>query len=90
MRNWILAIAVLCGTTATAAAQNHVNGYFKNDGTYVQPHYRSAPDGNRFNNYSSQGNVNPYTGQVGTQNPYYQPPAQPNYGNTNSYYGQRR
>jgi len=34
-----------------------VNGYYRNDGTYVQPHVRSAPDGDRSNNYGpSSGN----------------------------------
>ncbi len=31
----------------------HVDGYVRRDGTYVQPHYRSAPDGNPYNNYGS-------------------------------------
>lgn len=94
MRTALLATAVVFATAGTASAQNYVNGYFRSDGTYVQPHYRSAPDGNGFNNFSTQGNVNPYTGQPGTQNPYYQPPQQqqPGYlhGNTYGYGGQRR
>jgi hypothetical protein len=44
-----------------------VRGYVKSDGTYVQPHMRSAPDGNFSNNWSTVGNVNPYTGAVGTK-----------------------
>lgn len=47
----------------------HVNGYYRRDGTYVQPHMRSAPDGNPYNNYSYPGNVNPYTGKVAPGNP---------------------
>lgn len=43
----------------------HVDGYFRKDGTYVRPHYRSAPDGNFWNNWSTEGNVNPYTGEPG-------------------------
>jgi len=43
----------------------HVNGYFRKNGTYVQPHYRSAPDGNFYNNWSTEGNINPYTGEEG-------------------------
>lgn len=50
-----------------------VQGHVRRDGTYVQPYHRTAPDGNRFNNYSTQGNVNPYTGQMGTVDPYRQP-----------------
>jgi len=39
------------------------------DGTYVQPHCRSAPDGNPYNDWSFPGNMNPYTGKVATGNP---------------------
>jgi hypothetical protein len=44
----------------------HVQGYTKSNGTYVEPHYRSAPDGNFNNNWSTKGNTNPYTGKEGT------------------------
>ena len=47
----------------------YVRGYTRKDGTYVQPHHRSAPDSNPYNNWSTKGNVNPYTGQMGTHNP---------------------
>lgn len=43
-----------------------VSGYTRNDGTYVAPHHRSAPDGDFNNNWSTLGNVNPYTGKLGT------------------------
>ena len=56
----------------------YVNGYTKSNGTYVEPHMRSAPDSNPYNNYSTKGNVNPYTGKEGTVEPY-------NSGNTNGY-----
>lgn len=45
----------------------HVNGYYRSNGTYVAPHYRSAPDGNFYNNWSTKGNINPYTGEEGTK-----------------------
>lgn len=48
-----------------------VSGYTRSNGTYVEPYHRSAPDGNPYNNYSTQGNVNPYTGQMGHKNPGY-------------------
>ena len=47
----------------------YVSGYTKANGTYVAPHYRSAPDGDTSNNWSTKGNINPYTGAVGTKNP---------------------
>ena len=48
------------------AGDVYVRGYFRSNGTYVQPHYRSAPDGNFSNNWSTYPNVNPYTGKMGT------------------------
>lgn len=47
----------------------HVHGYTKKDGTYVAPHERSAPNGTKSDNWSTKGNVNPYTGKEGTKNP---------------------
>lgn len=57
-------------SVSSAEAQQWVNGYTKKNGTYVQGHYRSTRDGNPFNNYSTRGNRNPYTGQTGSVNPY--------------------
>ncbi len=42
-----------------------VKGYYKKNGTYVKPHYRSAPDSSINNNWTTRGNVNPYTGADG-------------------------
>jgi hypothetical protein len=44
----------------------YVHDYYRKDGTHVRAHYRSAPDGNPCNNWSTEGNINPYTGQLGT------------------------
>ena len=73
-----------------ALADNYVRGYVKQDGTYVQPHYQSEPNQYRRDNYSAQGNSNPYTGQQGSQrHEYTNPPAyNQNYSNPN--YGQQR
>ena len=49
-----------------ASGSVRVGGYTRKDGTYVAPHYRSAPDGSFYNNWSTKGNVNPYTGTPGT------------------------
>jgi hypothetical protein len=46
-----------------------VRGYYRKDGTYVAPHYRSSPDGNPYNNWSFPGNTNPYTGKTATGDP---------------------
>lgn len=78
MRFIFAAIAVTFASSA-GMAQQRVDGYVKQDGTYVAPHFRSAPDNSRSNNWTSQGNVNPYTGQTGTRDPYApQPTYRPN------------
>lgn len=68
---------------ATAESQVRVKGYTKKDGTYVAPHYRSSPNRTKLDNYSTRGNVNPYTGKVGTVDPYatsnYESPPAPVY-----------
>lgn len=75
-KGWVLGFVgmALLLTLSTAWAQKRVEGYFRKDGTYVQPHYRSAPDSNPYNNYGFPGNYNPNTGQItqGDPNRYLQ------------------
>jgi hypothetical protein len=60
---------VLSILAVSATAQVHVRGYVKKDGTYVAPHERTAPNQTTLDNYSTKGNINPYTGQEGTKDP---------------------
>ena len=69
MRFFLIAIAT-CLASSAAFADTYVNGYYRDNGTYVQPYHRSNPDSSRDNNYSSQGNYNPYTGKQGTVDSY--------------------
>lgn len=73
MRKVIFALAVAALVTPPALAQVHVKGYTKKDGTYVAPYYRSSPNNSVSDNYSTKGNVNPYTGKAGTKDPYAAP-----------------
>lgn len=63
------AVGVAGVELAQRSGDVHVRGYTRKDGTYVQPHWRSAPDGNPYNNYSFPGNTNPYMGKVAPGNP---------------------
>jgi hypothetical protein len=65
----LIIIATAAAVTAPAFAQgeHYVNGYERRDGTYVQGHYQTNPDNTVNNNWSTQGNQNPYTGQYGTR-----------------------
>lgn len=44
-----------------------ISGYTRRNGTYVHPSHATNPDATRNNNYSTKGNVNPYTGKEGTK-----------------------
>lgn len=55
------------GSSQPATEPVWVNGYFRQDGTYVPGHYRTRPDGDSSNNWSQYPNVNPYTGKPGTR-----------------------
>lgn len=54
---------------SSANASEHVHGYTKRDGTYVQGYQRTNPNNTQSDNWSSEGNLNPYTGKFGTKQP---------------------
>ncbi len=62
--------AVICLATPADAKGVHVRGHTSKSGTYTMPHMRTSPDHSRMNNWSTKGNVNPYTGKPGTKNAY--------------------
>lgn len=65
-----LAALIMIGTLSPVSGEARdaqVKGYIRNDGTYVQPHVRTSPNSSSFDNYSTQGNSNPYTGQRGSK-----------------------
>ncbi|OPY69259.1 MAG: hypothetical protein A4E63_01862 [Syntrophorhabdus sp. PtaU1.Bin050] len=47
-----------------------VKGHTTKSGKYVAPHYRSSPNKSKRDNWSTKGNVNPYTGKRGTKSLY--------------------
>ncbi len=67
---WLSFCAIaLVAIPFSADAQVSVKGYYRSNGTYVQPHMRSAPNNTTADNWSTIGNINPYTGEKGTTNP---------------------
>lgn len=48
-------------------ADYYTSPYYRNDGTYVSGGYRSNPNSTNHDNYSTQGNYNPYTGSYGSK-----------------------
>jgi hypothetical protein len=63
-------ICTVLGSSAYAQGTNSVGGHIRRDGTYVPPHQRTNPNTNVYDNWSTKGNVNPYTGKAGTVDPY--------------------
>jgi hypothetical protein len=50
----VLAIVLMAFSPNTEARAQR--GYIKKNGTYVSPHYKSNPDGRRYNNKGSRSN----------------------------------
>lgn len=77
-------MTILAGILAVAAsaAPVHRNGYIRKDGTYVSPSYSTRSNRTKLDNFSSQGNYNPYSGKTGTVDPYKQTYPGSSYGST--------
>jgi hypothetical protein len=85
-RQYLLPLAIRVGVAALAivavtglstmfapealACDTYVSGYYRSAGTYVSGHYRSCANSTTWDNWTTRGNVNPYTGQPGTRSPY--------------------
>ena len=69
MKKYIIRSLLLIGVIlsfANIAEAGYTKGYYKpSTGRYVQSYYRSSPNSFKFDNYSSRGNYNPYTGRKG-------------------------
>jgi hypothetical protein len=66
MKTLILSVIFAVATVATVFGQTYVHGYYRSNGAYVQPHYRSTPNSTNIDNWSTRGNINPYTGSIGS------------------------
>jgi outer membrane protein assembly factor BamE (lipoprotein component of BamABCDE complex) len=78
MIKWLICfLSVLAFCVCLEAKDVHVNGYTKKDGTYVAPYTRTSPNHTKSDNYSTKGNVNPYTGKEGTKKDDQASPANP-------------
>ena len=66
----VLIILTLIFTAQSAMALKYTKSYTKKNGTFVQGHYSSSPNKIKFDNYSSKGNSNPFTGKKGSVDPY--------------------
>lgn len=85
MRRFVLALIAGLMLVSSASAADYVRGYWRSSGTYVPGHYRSSPNSSFYDNYSTRGNYNPYTGSPGyrtypSYRSYYSSPYRSYYG----------
>ena len=78
MKEMLIAAAFALAATAAHAqgygtnpSTHTTSGYTTSRGTVVQPYVATNPNGTQRDNFSSNGNTNPYTGQPGTHTPRY-------------------
>ena len=58
-------IMALFAINAIAQESTYVEGHFKKDGTWVEGYYKTKPNKTKKDNYSTDGNYNPYSGKEG-------------------------
>ncbi|CAA0233749.1 hypothetical protein V2605_04855 [Tenacibaculum maritimum] len=78
MKFWILLLSLFFSLTIFGQVNpnyHKVKGYYRKDGTYVKPHYRTNRNNTNRDNYTTKPNVNPHTGKRG----YIEPDNKPNY-----------
>jgi hypothetical protein len=87
-----LVVIVADGAFARGGGGGHgsgshsTSGYYRGNGTYVQGYHATNPNSTKLDNYSTKGNVNPWTGKPGTKSPYGVSTAHYHHGR---YYGSR-
>lgn len=72
IKNMLTAAIILVVAAASVEAQgyHYTRGYITRNGTYVPSHNATNPNGSRFDNWSTSGNYNPFTGQPGYKSVY--------------------
>lgn len=65
----VLLALFLVSVPVAEAKSVSVHSYVKrSSGTYVSSYHRTSPNKTKYDNYSTKGNYNPYTGKYGTKN----------------------
>ena len=70
MKKILLVILLSIFMNQSANAGRFVSGYYRKSGTYVAPSYRTRANSTKWDNYSTKGNSNPYSGRKGYKSPW--------------------
>ena len=57
--------------TGSNPSNHYVQPHVTSTGSSVSGHYQTNSNNTQMDNYSTRGNINPYTGAVGTRTPRY-------------------
>lgn len=63
----LVSVLLLVATPAFAVGSHSVRTYVTRRGTLVGSHRQTNPNRTKWDNWSTKGNVNPYTGKKGTR-----------------------
>lgn len=79
MKKQLLGFLIMVSISFNAIAQDqtYVEGYYKKNGTYVEGYYKTKANKTKSDNYTTEGNYNPYTGKDGKTKDYGDPYAEP-------------
>lgn len=67
---WRYSIPNSSNFNSTNSSVVRVRSYYKTNGSFVNSYYRTSPDSSLFNNFSTKGNINPFTGMSGNRSPW--------------------
>jgi len=57
------------GGSRSSSGYHYVKPHVTKNGAYVKGHNQTNPNKTKRDNWSTKGNVNPFTGRAGTKNP---------------------
>jgi hypothetical protein len=57
--------------TGSNSSSSFVQPHFNSNGSMTSGHFRTTPNNTQLDNFSTRGNYNPYTGNIGTRIPRY-------------------
>ena len=62
-----MAAIAISAASAFGQGYHYNNGYIDRNGVSHSGHYQTNPNNTQLDNYGTRGNLNPYTGAVGTR-----------------------
>jgi len=81
----VMGLILLYSYSQVNPNSKYQRGYYKKNGTYVQPHYKTVSNKTNADNYSTKPNSNTYTSKKGYKAKDYTPEAK-NYGSSKTIY----